>query len=113
MRGEPCDGYHDHGFAGECGPGAFIARARRGGLREFGACRAPTTAFHIRQGIETLSLRMARHMENAAQIATFLSEQAGVLSVLHPCLPSHPDYELAQTLLPRCPRAVICVDIVG
>jgi O-acetylhomoserine (thiol)-lyase len=110
---EPFDGFHHLNFSEEFGPAAFIARARREGLRDFGACMAPTTAFHILQGIETLSLRMARHMENAEQIATFLSEQAGVLSVLHPCLPSHPDYELAKKLLPRGAGAVMSFEIAG
>ena len=110
---EPFDGFHHLNFAEEFGPAAFIARARREGLRDFGACMAPTTAFHILQGIETLSLRMARHMENAEQIANFLSEQAGVLSVLHPCLPSHPDYELAKKLLPRGAGAVMSFEIAG
>lgn len=110
---EPFDGFHHPNFAEEFGPAAFIARARREGLRDFGACMAPTTAFHILQGIETLSLRMARHMENAEQIAKFLSEQAGVLSVLHPCLPSHPDYELAKKLLPRGAGAVMSFEIAG
>ena len=110
---EPFDGFHHLNFAEEFGPAAFIARARREGLRDFGACMAPTTAFYILQGIETLSLRMARHMENAEQIAKFLSEQAGVLSVLHPCLPSHPDYELAKKLLPRGAGAVMSFEIAG
>ena len=110
---EPFDGFHHLNFAEEFGPAAFIARARREGLRDFGACMAPTTAFHILQGIETLSLRMARHMENAEQIAKFLSEQAGVLSVLHPCLPSHPDYELAKKVLPRGAGAVMSFEIAG
>ncbi|MDB9876540.1 O-acetylhomoserine aminocarboxypropyltransferase [Pseudomonadales bacterium] len=110
---EPFDGFHHLNFAEEFGPAAFIARARREGLRDFGACMAPTTAFHILQGIETLSLRMARHMENAEQIAKFLSEQTGVLSVLHPCLPSHPDYELAKKLLPRGAGAVMSFEIAG
>jgi len=110
---EPFDGFHHLNFAEEFGPAAFIARARREGLRDFGACMAPTTAFHILQGVETLSLRMARHMENAEQIAKFLSEQAGVLSVLHPCLPSHPDYELAKKLLPRGAGAVMSFEIAG
>jgi len=110
---EPFDGFHHLNFAEEFGPAAFIARARREGLRDFGACMAPTTAFYILQGIETLSLRMARHMENAEQVAKFLSEQAGVLSVLHPCLPSHPDYELAKKLLPRGAGAVMSFEIAG
>ena len=110
---EPFDGFHHLNFAEEFGPAAFIARARREGLRDFGACMAPTTAFHILQGMETLSLRMARHMENAEVIAKFLSEQEGVLSVLHPCLPSHPDYELAKKLLPNGAGAVMSFEIAG
>ena len=110
---EPFDGFHHLNFAEEFGPAAFIARARREGLRDFGACMAPTTAFHILQGIETLSLRMARHMENAHVIAQFLSEQDGVLAVLHPSLPSHPDYELAKRLLPKGAGAVMSFEIAG
>ncbi|MAU91631.1 MAG: O-acetylhomoserine aminocarboxypropyltransferase [Gammaproteobacteria bacterium TMED182] len=110
---EPFEGFHNLNFAEEFGPAAFIARARREGLRDFGACMAPTTAFHILQGVETLSLRMARHMENVGVIAQFLEAQPGVNAVHHPSLESHPDYALAQRLLPKGAGAVLSFEIAG
>ncbi len=98
---QPYAGFHDLVFAEEFGPQAFITRARKEGLRDFGACMAPMTAFHILQGLETLSLRMDRHVANAHKIATFLAEHAAVQSVSHPDLPSHPDHALAKELLPQ------------
>ena len=83
---EPYAGFHDLVFAEEFGPQAFITRARKEGLRDFGACMAPTTAFHILQGLETLSLRMDRHVANAHRIAEFLADHAAVQSVSHPDL---------------------------
>ncbi len=83
---EPYAGFHDLIFAEEFGPAAFITRARKEGLRDFGACMAPTTAFHILQGLETLSLRMERHVANARRVAEFLEAHAGVNSVSHPDL---------------------------
>src|SRR5690606_8515484 len=69
---EPYEGYHGLDFAEEFGPAAFVMRARAEGLRDFGACMAPQTAFYLLQGLETLPLRMARHVANATRIATFL-----------------------------------------
>ena len=82
-------------------------------LLALGACMAPTTAFHILQGVETLSLRMARHMENVGVIAQFLEAQPGVNAVHHPSLESHPDYALAQRLLPKGAGAVLSFEIAG
>ena len=110
---EPYAGFHDLVFAEEFGPQAFITRARKEGLRDFGACMAPTTAFHILQGLETLSLRMDKHVANARRIAQFLERHAAVASVSHPDLPSHPDHALAQTLLPRGAGAVLSFEIKG
>lgn len=110
---EPYAGFHDLVFAEEFGPQAFITRARKEGLRDFGACMAPTTAFHILQGLETLSLRMDRHVANAHRIAEFLASHAAVQSVSHPDLPSHPDHALAKELLPRGAGAVLSFDIKG
>ncbi len=110
---EPYAGFHDLVFAEEFGPQAFITRARKEGLRDFGACMAPTTAFHILQGLETLSLRMDRHVANAHRIAEFLAGHAAVQSVSHPDLASHPDHELAKELLPRGAGAVLSFDIKG
>jgi O-acetylhomoserine (thiol)-lyase len=110
---QPYAGFHDLVFAEEFGPQAFITRARKEGLRDFGACMAPTTAFYILQGLETLSLRMDKHVANARRIAQFLAQHAAVESVSHPDLPSHPDYALAQTLLPRGAGAVLSFEIRG
>ena len=110
---EPYDGFHDLVFAEEFGPQAFITRARKEGIRDFGACMAPTTAFHILQGLETLPLRMRRHVENARQIAEFLEAHAAVAAVGYPELASHPDHELAKKLLPRGAGAVLGFDIKG
>jgi O-acetylhomoserine (thiol)-lyase len=96
---EPYEGFHNLVFTEEFGPGAFVARARREGLRDFGACMSPTTAFHILQGIETLGIRMERHVENTREITAFLQEHDMVRAVSYPELEGHPDKELAATLL--------------
>jgi O-acetylhomoserine (thiol)-lyase len=70
-------------------------------------------AFHLLQGVETLSLRVQRHMENTADILDFLQGSAGVAWVLHPSLPSHPDFELARRLLPRGAGSIISFGIKG
>ena len=93
---EPYAGYHGIVFGEEFGPSAFIMRARAEGLRDFGACLSPTNAFHLLQGVETLAVRMQRHMENTAAVLDFLTKSKAVDWVLHPSLESHPDYELAQ-----------------
>ena len=110
---EAYEGFHDLVFAEELGPQAFITRARKEGIRDFGACMAPTTAFHILQGLETLPLRMERHVANARRIAEFLEGHAAVESVGYPELASHPDHALAQDLLPRGAGAVFGFDIKG
>ena len=110
---ESYEGFHDLVFAEEFGPQAFITRARKEGIRDFGACMAPTTAFHILQGLETLPLRMERHVANARQVAAFLEEHGAVESVGYPELESHPDRELARELLPRGAGAVFGFDIKG
>ncbi|MGQ0664009.1 MAG: O-acetylhomoserine aminocarboxypropyltransferase [Pseudomonadota bacterium] len=110
---EPYAGYHGLDFAEEFGPQAFIMRARAEGLRDFGACMSPTNAFYILQGIETLSVRMARHMDNTRQVLAFLSAAAEVAWVNHPELPSHPDHELAQRLMPLGAGSIISFGIAG
>ncbi|HEY8555000.1 MAG TPA: PLP-dependent transferase, partial [Burkholderiales bacterium] len=92
---------------------AFLLRARREGLRDFGACMSPATAFQILQGIETLPLRMQRHVENTRRIVEFLSTHPAVASIAYPELPSHPDHELAKRLLPRGCGAVFSFDLKG
>jgi O-acetylhomoserine (thiol)-lyase len=110
---EPYAGYHGIVFDEEFGPSAFIMRARAEGLRDFGACISPTNAFHLLQGVETLAVRMQRHVENTAAVLDFLISSDAVEWVLHPSLQSHPDYELAQRLLPRGAGAIISCGIKG
>jgi O-acetylhomoserine (thiol)-lyase len=100
-------------FEEESGTRAFLLRARREGLRDFGACMAPMTAFHILQGIETLHLRMPRHVASTRKIVSFLASHSAVANVLYPELPGHPDHALAKKLLPRGCGAVFSFDLKG
>jgi len=109
----PYAGFHDMVFAEESTTGAFLLRARREGVRDFGACMAPMTAFQILQGIETLPVRMARHVDNARAIVAFLREHPFVAKIAYPELPDHPDHALAQRLLPRGCGAVFSFDLRG
>ncbi|MGI9300292.1 MAG: O-acetylhomoserine aminocarboxypropyltransferase [Luminiphilus sp.] len=110
---EPYEGFHNLVFTEEFGPAAFISRARKEGLRDFGACQSPTSAFYIMQGIETLGVRMERHIANTRAIVDFLSTHDAVASVTHPDLPSHPDHALASTLLTKGASAVFTFEIKG
>lgn len=109
----PYAGYHGIVFSEEFGPAAFIMRARAEGLRDFGACLSPANAFQLLQGVETLPLRMARHVENTAAVLQFLAGNKAVEWVLHPALESHPDQALAQKLLPRGAGSIISFGIKG
>jgi O-acetylhomoserine (thiol)-lyase len=109
----PYAGFHGMDFEEESGTRAFLLRARREGLRDFGACMAPMTAFQILQGIETLHLRMPRHVENTRKAVAFLSRHAAVQKVIYPELPDHPDHALAKNLLPRGCGAVFSFEIKG
>ena len=107
------DGFHNMVFSEESTVGAFLLRARREGLRDFGACLSPHSAWLILQGVETLSLRMERHMQNTQKVVEFLTSQPMVARVGHPLLESHPSHTLAQTLLPRGAGSVFSFDIRG
>jgi len=109
----PYDGYHGIIFAEEFGPQAFIMRARAEGLRDFGACLSPTNAFQILQGVETLHVRMQRHVENAVAVVDFLKSNKAVAWVTHPSLDNHPDHDLAKRLLPRGAGSIITFGIKG
>ncbi|TXI94375.1 MAG: O-acetylhomoserine aminocarboxypropyltransferase [Burkholderiaceae bacterium] len=110
---EPYEGFHGMVFSEESTVGAFSLRARREGLRDFGACMSPYNAFTILQGIETLAMRMERHVANARRVVEFLSTHAAVESISYPELESHPDYELAKTLLPRGCGSVFSFNLKG
>ena len=110
---EEYSGFHGMTFAEESPTLAFFLRARREGIRDFGACMAPMTAFQILQGIETLSLRMEKHVSNTRKIVDFLAANPAVESVSYPELPQHPDHELAKSLLPKGCGAVFSFNIKG
>jgi O-acetylhomoserine (thiol)-lyase len=110
---EPYAGFHQMVFAEESTTSAFLLRARREGIRDFGACMAPLTAFQILQGIETLPLRMARHVENTRKVVAYLAELPLVESVSYPELPDHPDHALAAKLLPEGCGAVVSFNLRG
>jgi len=110
---EPYDGFHNMVFSEESTTGAFLLRARREGLRDFGACMSPHSAWLILQGIETLPLRMERHMRNTEKVVQFLASHPMVSRVGHPMLESHSSYALAQKLLPRGAGSVFSFDIAG
>ena len=110
---EPYNGFHNMKFVEEFGPAAFINRARKEGARDFGACMSPHTAFLILQGLETLSLRMEKHISNTREIVSFLNEHKDVKSVSYPELENHPDNKLAQEILPRGCGAVFTFEIEG
>ena len=110
---EHYDGFHNMVFSEESSVGAFLLRARREGLRDFGACMSPHTAWLILQGIETLPLRMERHMRNTQKVVEFLASQPFVARVGHPMLESHPSHALAQRLLPRGAGSVFSFDLKG
>jgi len=109
----PYDGFHGMVFSEESSVGAFLLRARREGLRDFGACMSPHTAWLILQGIETLPLRMARHVENTRKVVAFLAAQKMVAAVGYPELESHPSHALARRLLPRGCGSVFSFDLRG
>jgi O-acetylhomoserine (thiol)-lyase len=110
---EPYAGYHGIDFAEEFGPQALIMRARAEGLRDFGAAMSPQNAFYILQGIETLPLRMERHVANTARVLEFLTGDDEVAWVVHPTLPNHPDHALAQRLLPKGAGSIVSFGLKG
>ncbi len=110
---QPYDGFHGMVFAEESTVGAFLLRARREGLRDFGACMSPHTAWLMLQGLETLPLRMARHVDNTRKVVEFLAAHPMVAAVAYPELPGHPSHALARRLLPRGCGAVFSFDLRG
>ena len=88
-------------------------RARTEGLRDFGACISPTNSFHILQGVETLPVRMQRHVENARKVVAYLHGHDAVEWVTWPELPEHPDFELAKEMLPKGCGAIFSFELKG
>ncbi|MBI4984910.1 MAG: O-acetylhomoserine aminocarboxypropyltransferase [Rhodocyclales bacterium] len=110
---EPYEGFHGMDFTEESTVAALLLRARREGLRDFGACMSPFNAFQILQGLETLPLRMERHVANTRKLVAHLAGHEAVAAVGYPELPDHPDHELAQKLLPRGCGSVFSFTLKG
>ena len=110
---EPYAGFGGVNFSEEFVLSAFIVRARREGLRDFGACLSATSAFQLLQGVETLGIRMDKHCRNCERIATFLEGHDSVIRVTHPSVRTHPDHDLAAKLMPSGCGAVMSFEILG
>jgi len=110
---EPDPSYHGVSYADDFGPLAFISKARAGILRDIGACQSPLNSWLLIQGLETLSLRMERHVANAQAVAEFLEKHPKVNWVKYPGLASHPDHELAKKYLPKGPGALMGFGVKG
>ena len=110
---EPYVGYHGITFTEEFGPQALSMRARAEGLRDFGACMSPANAFYLLQGVETLSLRMDRHVANTRRVIDLLDTHEAVEWIRHPEHPSHPDHELATRLYPHGAGAILSFGVAG
>jgi len=108
----PDPSYHGVVFA-ELGPPAYALKARVQLLRDLGSAAAPFNAFLVAQGLETLSLRVERHVANAQRVAEFLSGHDGVLSVNYAGLPSSPWYERGKQLAPKGTGAVLAFELAG
>jgi len=109
---QPDPSYHGVIFA-ELGPLAFISKARAQIMRDIGACQSPFNSWLMLQGLETLSLRMDRHVENAVCVAKFLRDHAKVSWVTYPGLDSHPDNSAALKYLPNGPGAILGFGVKG
>jgi O-acetylhomoserine (thiol)-lyase len=110
---QPSRAYHGMNFSEVFGPIAFIIRARVEGLRDFGPCISPFNSFLLLQGIETLAMRMDRHVANAQSVAEFLEGHKTVTWVKHPGLKSSPYHALARKYLPKGAGAVFSFGIKG
>jgi len=110
---EPDPSYHNVSYAEDFGPLAFISKARAGTLRDIGACQSPFNSWLFIQGLETLSLRMERHVKNAQAVAEFLEDHPRVGWVTYAGLESHRDHERAGKYLPKGPGAVLGFGVKG
>ena len=110
---EKYEGFHNLSFTEEFGPAAYISRVRNEGARDFGACISPHTSFLILNGIETLSIRMDKHISNTKEVVQYLDKNDMVEWVSHPDLEDHPNHELAKSLLPKGSTAVFSFGIKG
>jgi len=111
--GKPDPSYHGAVFADVAGAAAFVTRIRAVILRDTGAAISPFNAWILLQGLETLSLRVERHVENALKVVDFLSKHPKVAKVNHPSLPTHPDHALYQKYFPNGGGSIFTFEIKG
>lgn len=110
---DPDASYHGVSFAKDVGAAAFVTKIRATLLRDTGATLAPFHAFLFLQGLETLSLRVERHVENALKVVDYLSKNPNVEKVNHPSLPTHPDHALYEKYFPNGGASIFTFDIKG
>ena len=110
---KPDPSYHSAIFADVAGPAAFVTRIRAVILRDTGATISPFNAFILLQGVETLSLRVERHVANALKVVEFLSKHPKVESVNHPSLPDHPHHALYERYFPNGGASIFTFNIKG
>ncbi len=110
---KPDPSYHGIVFADAVGAAAFVTRIRAVILRDTGATISPFNAFILLQGVETLSLRVERHVENALKVVEFLSNHPKVAKVNHPALDSHPDHQLYQQYFPNGGGSIFTFEVKG
>jgi len=113
MLTTPHFGYQGVNLWEEFGPAAFSIRVRTEGMMNAGPCMSPQNAFYILQGLETLPLRMERHMSNTAKMLEFLTNHDQVAWVKHPQLPDHADHETALRLMPKGQGSIISMGVKG
>jgi O-acetylhomoserine (thiol)-lyase len=109
----PDPSYHHVSFAQDFGPLAFVSKARAGILRNLGSCPSPFNSWLFLQGLETLSLRMERHVQNAQAVAKHLEDHPNVSWVKYPGLESHPSHQAAKKYLPKGPGAMLGFGVEG
>ena len=111
--GQPDPSYHGIVFADAVGAAAYVTRIRAVILRDTGATISPFNAFILLQGVETLSLRVERHVENALKVVDFLKNHPKVAKVNHPSLADHPDHELYKKYFPQGAGSIFTFEIKG
>ncbi len=110
---EPYEPFHGIRFWDEFGPNALAMKIRAESMRDLGACMSPNNAFLLLQGLETLNVRMQKHLANTLDLANWLSEQEQVLWVNYPGLESHSSHELAQSLFPQGAGSILTFGVIG
>ena len=110
---KPCPSYHGLVFADACGAAAYVTKIRATLLRDQGATVSPFNSFLLLQGLETLSLRVERHVQNALRVVDFLAAHPQVAKVNHPSLPTHPDHELYKRYYPNGGGSIFTFELKG